>query len=405
MKKRKFSIKNRYVALALTLSAVVVVYILLTHIRTVISVISKLISYISPLIWGIAIAYILWPIVAFIENKLLFKLKKQTVRRGLSLFITIIIVLGFLSFLAFLLIPNIIASVEALSDNINTYITSAKDFITDLEKSFAERGINLKFEELFGSWDNALKAVISWLPQNIESLAGTFYEIGTGLFNALIVFVIAIYLLADKERMIRYAKTLEEAIFPGSWRAKLDHFLAECDRIFSRYIGTNFLDALIVGVASLIFLLIFDMPYAALISVVAALCNMIPTFGPIVALVFSGLLLVFYNPWYALWYLVFAIIVQAIDAYFIKPKLFGGSLGLPAVITLTSIIIFGRIFGLLGVLLGVPLAAILYYLIQHFVRIGLKKHRKTKPTSAAQEPATDKAATAEPDALIETKEE
>ena len=153
-----------------------------------------------------------------------------------------------------------------------------------------------------------------------------------------------------------------------------------------------------------IFLLIFNMPYAALISVVAALCNMIPTFGPIVALVFSGLLLVFSNPWYAFWYLIFAIIVQAIDAYFIKPKLFGGSLGLPAVITLTSIIIFGRIFGLLGVLLGVPLAAILYYLIQHFVRIGLKKHQKNKPAAEGPSP-DDAAAIAETAAATEEAEE
>ncbi len=383
MKKRRFLMKNRYVALALTLSTVVVVYILLTHIRSVFAIFSKIISYLSPLIWGIAIAYILWPLVRFFEEKLLFKLKKPSVRRGLSLFFTIIIFLAFLSFLAFSMIPNIITSVESLSENLNSYITSAKDFIANLEKNLVNRGLNFKFEELFGSWDNALKGLISWLPQSIESIAGTFYDIGTGLFNALIVFVIAMYLLADKERMLRFAKTLEQAAFPEKWRVKLDHFLRECDRILSRYIGTNFIDALIVGVASLLFLLIFNMPYAPLISVVAAICNMIPTFGPIVALVFSGLLLVFSNPWNALWYLVFAIVVQAIDAYFIKPKLFGGSLGLPSVITLTSIIIFGRMFGLLGVLLGVPLAAILYYIIQHFITIGLKKHQKKQTEELA----------------------
>ena len=86
-----------------------------------------------------------------------------------------------------------------------------------------------------------------------------------------------VYLLADKERMIAFTKTVEEAIVPDKWRIKLDHFLQNCDRIFSRYIRTNFLDALIVGIASLLFLLIFNMPYAALISVIAAICNMIPT--------------------------------------------------------------------------------------------------------------------------------
>ncbi len=383
MRKHKL-LKNRYVALALSLSFVVVVYILLTHIKTVFSVISKIIGYLSPLIWGIVIAYILWPIVRFSEKRLFFKLKKHGVRRALSLVLTIVIFLAFLSFLAFSLVPNIIASVESLSENLSSYISSAKEFIANIENNLHARGINLNIEDLIGSWDNTLKSIISWLPQSIESLAGTFYEIGSGIFNGLIIFVIAMYLLADKERMIAFTKTVEEAIVPDKWRIKLDHFLQNCDRIFSRYIRTNFLDALIVGIASLLFLLIFNMPYAALISVIAAICNMIPTFGPIVAFVVSGLLLVFSNPWYAFWYLVFAIVVQALDAYFIKPKLFGGSLGLPSVVTLTSIIIFGRIFGLLGVLIGVPLAAILYYLLQHFIRNAQeKKKRKALAVEAA----------------------
>jgi predicted PurR-regulated permease PerM len=155
-------------------------------------------------------------------------------------------------------------------------------------------------------------------------------------------------------------------------------FWGRCNSILIRYIGCDILDGLIVGAANFIFMLITGMPYNLLLSVVVGVTNLAPTFGPILGGVIGAFVLVLVNPWYALWFIIFTIILQTMDGYVIKPKLFGDSLGVSAVWILVSIIVGGRMFGVWGIMLAIPFAAIFDYVYRDMILKRLNK-KNIKP--------------------------
>lgn len=143
---------------------------------------------------------------------------------------------------------------------------------------------------------------------------------------------------------------------------KEESFLARCRHIFSTYISSNLLDAAIVGAATAVFLAVMRMPHIFPVALIAGITNMIPTVGPVIGLIAGCLFLIFSRPINALWFLLFTIALQLIDSYLIKPKLFGSTLGVPSFLVLVATLVGGWLFGILGVLLAVPVAAILLML-------------------------------------------
>ena len=168
---------------------------------------------------------------------------------------------------------------------------------------------------------------------------------------------------------------------PIQAHSRLRTFFRQCNHIVLRYFGSDLLDSLLVGVANAIFMLIFRMPYVALISVIVGVTNLLPTFGPVIGAVPAALILLLVDPWKALWFVIWTMVLQTIDGYVIKPLLYGDTLGLPAVWVLVSIIVGGRIFGVLGVLLAIPFAAICSYLLD---KIILKKQLRAEAQLAAE---------------------
>ena len=161
-------------------------------------------------------------------------------------------------------------------------------------------------------------------------------------------------------------------------------FLEKCRYIFSTYIRSNLLDATIIGAANAVFLAVMGLPHILSISLVAGLSNLIPTFGPLLGLIVGCLLLVFCQPISALWFLLFTVVLQLIDSYFIKPKLFGSTLGVPSFLVLVVTLVGGWFFGLWGILFAVPVAAILLMLWRD------RRKRKSSDEAAAD---ADNAAT------------
>ena len=139
----------------------------------------------------------------------------------------------------------------------------------------------------------------------------------------------------------------------------------------------DLLDGVIIGFSNGIFMKVAGMPYAVLLSMLVGVANLVPTFGPFVGGAIGALILVLVNPWYALWFLLFTFFIQMVDGYILKPRLFGDSLGVPAVWVLISIIFFGRIFGMIGVVISIPLAAILTYMYRSWIMIKLEKRRES----------------------------
>ena len=186
-------------------------------------------------------------------------------------------------------------------------------------------------------------------------------------------------MMAEKGRLKRGLKRLVTAIFhtkEGGPEAAIT-FLKKCDSILKRFVVYNFLDALIVGVVNFLFMVIFNLPYSGLISFVVAITNLVPTFGPIVGGVIGAVFLFLVNPAYALGFAIFTLALQTCDGYIIKPKLFGSTLGVSLTWILIAIIVGGRMFGVVGILLSIPGIAIID-LIYHDYFLKWLETRKAK---------------------------
>ncbi len=158
-----------------------------------------------------------------------------------------------------------------------------------------------------------------------------------------------------------------------------------CNQILVRYILFNLLDGLIVGLTNAVFMSILGMPYVVLISVVVGVANLVPTFGPVAGGAIGAFILVIVNPWHALWFLIFTVALQIVDGYVLKPKLYGNTFGVPSLWVLIMIIVGGRIFGLWGILISIPLAAILSFTFRENIWPWLKKRRARKDAETRRE--------------------
>ena len=195
-------------------------------------------------------------------------------------------------------------------------------------------------------------------------------------------FILAIYFLAGKQRLKGWIK---QSLWLVSKEKHYENVLnvgRHFNSIFAKYITCELIDAIIVGVINYIFMLILNMPYSIMISVVVGVANLVPTFGPIVGALIGALVLLLANPINALWFIIFTIVLQIVDGYWIKPRLFGDALNVSGVLILISIIVFGRIFGIIGIFLSIPLAAIIVYIIQEFVVPKIEKKKGLRGPSA-----------------------
>ena len=152
-------------------------------------------------------------------------------------------------------------------------------------------------------------------------------------------------------------------------------FVLRCDSILMSYISQTLLDSLIVGTVNAVFMLACGMQYIGLVSVVVALTNLIPNFGPIIGAVVGGFVLLLVNPLHALMFIVFCVALQFVDAYILKPKLFSSSLGVSGLLILVASIVLGNMFGILGMLLSIPVAAILSFIYRDYLLPRQERYR------------------------------
>ena len=285
------------------------------------------------------------------------------------------------------LIPNLISSISMLMDNADTYyatIEKAVDYVNSL--GF---GLHIDLSAIEASVRNWLGDFVNNLSNNLSSILNTTKDIGTVLLNIVIGVILAVYILFSKKYLLNGLQRLRKAILTPKRYESNTRFWNRCHDIFTQYIGCNIIDAMIIGISNAIFMLILGMPYVPLVSFVVGVANLIPTFGPIIGGAIGALVLVLVKPSYALWFLIFTIGIQILDAYVIKPRLFSSSIGLAPVWTLIAITVGGNLFGIVGILLAIPVAAILTFIYdERFVPWLQKKSkaRAARAKGAAEQP-------------------
>ena len=352
----------------------IVLYVALTHMPAVGKAFRTIGYFVYPVFMALVIAYVLSPLVRFFQIRVFAKVKSPTANRNLSVgVVCAIIILGCVLILV-VLVPQLVTSVMNLIQNLPEYTASLKGAMTDLQEWAARFQIDIS--EMVVSAGDLLENLTGMVSANAERIISTSFHVGRSVAAFVIAFILAIYFLCDnfpfQSNSFRLLRTL---VSPNVFSRTMQ-FLSQCNDIMMRYISSELLDALIIGGANAVFMLVMKMPYIALISLTVGLTNLAPTFGPIVGGAAGAVILVLVNPWDALGFLIFTVVIQTIDGYFIKPKLFGDMLGISSVWILASIIVGGRVLGVLGVLVAIPLAAIIALLYRDYLLPFMENYRE-----------------------------
>ena len=335
---------------------------MLTHLGTISGWAGAFLGYLKPIILGCVIAYLVNPLASVLDRGFLRGIKKDPLRWGLSVALGMIIVILLLSLLVLALIPQLVESIGLLLGNIDGYIASLQKWLQEL--NIAGIDIGNPLEEFVTSSEDLIKTGSQLLSSSLKSIVSTSKDLGKNIVSWGLALVLSFYLLSAKKALREGTTRLLKALMPAKVFGETMHFLGKCNDILVRYIVFSILDAVIVGGATAVFMAIVRMDYIGLIAVVCGVTNLIPSFGPIIGGAIGGFILLLVNPWHALMFLAFTAVLQTLDGYVIKPKLFGDSLGVSGLLILVAIIVFGNIFGIVGILLAIPLAAILDFVYE-----------------------------------------
>lgn len=356
-------------------ASVILFYLAMTQIGLFTSKIGEVIGIMQPFIIGFSIAYLLNFVLEFYEKRAFemewFKKIGLKSKRGLGLLLTYataFIVLGL--FIQFVL-PQLIDSVVGLVNDIPRYITNVTKLLEEIirDLNIGDEYYNIIIE----NFNNFINYVIKLATDLLPVLGGALATIASSIWNIILGIIISIYLLIDKEKFFALGKKVTYAIFSESKAKKTIELTHRSNDTFGRFLSGKILDSVIIGVLTFIILTTFGMPYALLVSVIIGVTNIIPFFGPFIGAIPSFIIILFISPPKALWFLLIIIIIQQIDGNIIGPKILGDSIGISAFWILFSIMVAGKFLGFVGMIIGVPLFAVIYSLIKEYVEDKLKK--------------------------------
>ncbi len=391
----KFRWEKKYLYWGITAFLVIVssisFFVLLNKINVVVKGLGILATILMPFILGCSFAYLLNPIMDFIEKKwiipLLQKQKNKKFMRAarfISITISLIFALTILTGLSIMVIPQLFESIVHVVNNLPGYSANLESWVLDLVKSNVDLQVMLseQFENLnilITDW-----AKTNLLPQInsiISSITSGVLGVLSVLKNIFIGLIISVYVLASKERFFAQSKRVLYAIFPVKASNVVLKTTRNCDKVFGGFIIGKIIDSAIIGVLCFIGMNIFSMPFPLLISVIIGVTNVIPFFGPFIGAIPSGLLILMIDPLSCLYFGIFILALQQFDGNILGPKILGDSTGLTAFWVMFAILISGGMFGFIGMLVGVPAFAVVYSIIAELVEARLKRRELPSKTS------------------------
>lgn len=376
--------------MAMAICIGILFYFLITNIGTIWSIIGTIAYYLYPVIAGVIIAYLINPLMNLFENKVFFVFKRKGIRRAISLFLSIIIVLVLIALVFIILVPQLYDSIMTIYQNKDDYL----EVIYSVLNKVGATSILTYIEGLFSGSESLFDKLIAYIGNNGDSIREGVMSLGGHVGAWGIGLIFSVYFLAAKDRIKEVSKNLLKSIQKNEelTNTTLKH-LTRMDFIVSRYVAMSIVDSIILGVANAIFMFVIGMEYVGLVSVVIGVTNLIPTFGPIIGIVVGGIILVLSNPLHALYFVIFMTAAMLIDGYLIRPKLFGKTLGVSGIWILIAVIVGGRILGVIGILLSIPVVAIIDYLIKEVYipsRRAREQEKEDKEKKAKEKRERDK---------------
>ena len=351
--------------------------------------VATLTSILMPFIYGGVIAYLLKPVCNTVENFLrrLFPEKMHGFAGGLAVAATLLFGLLLVYALLMMIIPQLITSVTALyytgRANMGKFVTwfNHLQFVADNETLMEY--VNKAYAAISVDLDSWIKNTLMPSMQNIIS------GVGIGVLNVVTVFknliigiIVAVYLLAARRKFVRQARLILYSIAKPRWADAIVTEVQYADKMFGGFINGKILDSAIIGLLCYLVCIIVKFPSALLVSVIIGVTNVIPFFGPFIGAVPATLLILIQTPIKALGFVLFVLILQQLDGNIIGPKILGNTTGLSSFWVLFAILLFGGLWGFVGMIIGVPLFAVIYDIIKKLVIHGLRRNEELEMLTA-----------------------
>ncbi|SJZ93052.1 AI-2E family transporter [Garciella nitratireducens] len=381
----KFQFDRKYLKISLyaffTIALIILFSLLISNFSDTVAffeqIFSSILNLFRPFIFASIFAYFLFRPVRWVESRIFgSRIKKEGVRRAFSI-LTIYAILFFLIGLFFYFtIPRIIRNISDLITGLPSYIEMFQEFLMEMQRSGKLNALGISIDiERFGLLENLLEYSMSFfkntqntIEEVLTSVINSAVFFTSGIFNIILAFFITFYILKDREELFESMRNFFYAFFPSKTIKKGRNFLRLADQVFGEYLVGNVIDSLMIGILCFLGLLLLNIKYALLISIIIAFSNLIPYFGPIFGAIPAIILTLFDRPIKAIWVALFILVLQQFDGNYLKPKILGDKVGLSPFWILFAITIGGGLFGVLGMFLGVPMVAICKVILSKIIR-------------------------------------
>lgn len=383
----EFNKKNvRIILLVITFA--VVLFTVAQNLASVYGAVRTVWSVFGVVITGLAMAFVLNVPLKLFENRLFYGMSEdrrpvvRKLRRPVSLVCALVVTLGVIVILIAVILPQLTRTVTEVAARVPEYISSVVNWINEFLAKF-----DIKIEalsEFTVDWEKAFEDLTTYLKEG--NVINTATDVGTAaastVMNTFLGLVVAVYVLAQKERIGRFTRRCIEAFLPVKLASGIGRIASMASDTFSNFVAGQLADSCILGILCYICMRIFRFPYPEVISVVIGVTSLVPMVGSFIGEVIGALLILIVSPLKALLFVVMVLAIQQVDGAFIYPRIVGKSVGLPGVAVFCAVIVGGNIAGVLGAVMGVPVCAVLYALLREAIEARLERRRRSEDALA-----------------------
>ena len=382
--------QKRYLYLMLSgfgaISLSILLFFALYRLRGIGELLQTIAGILLPFIYGGVVAYLARPMCntyeKFLTRHLPEKLRKFSPPAAVvGSIVTLLLIVYALCAMIF---PQVYDSVVSLGKTIPSRLES---FILWAETTFGEsETMDTLFDFFNTSYEKIYQQVDAWIRNDlfpqittlVSSVSSSVFAVLRSLYNLIIGLIVAVYVLSSRKRFARQSTLIVRSVLSEKWADAVLEEVALMDRMFGGFIDGKILDSLIIGVLCYLGCWILRIPNTLLISVFVGITNIIPFFGPLIGAVPSALLILIESPIKSVWFVIFVIFLQQLDGNVIGPRILGNKIGISGFWVMFAIIFFGGIWGVMGMVIGVPLFAVIYDLVRKLVKLGLRKKGKSE---------------------------
>lgn len=338
---------------------ITIIIIGLIKLDTLISMVSILWNACRVLVFGAMMAFVINLVMAKIEKRLGFMKKGK---RATSLLLSLILIFLFVYFLITLVVPSLSEAIGVIVAVLPKYFENTQKFLVNLFENNPQLAESINNLDI--NWKNLIQSGINVISTGVTNVLGTTFNVVTvivnSVFNFVLMFIFAIYVLLEKERFIQLYHRLTNLYLSETVKRRMDRCLNIINQTFSAFIGGQCIEATILGTLCTLGMIILRMPYPAMIGTLVGVINIIPMIGAYIGGAIGMFMVFTVSPIMSLWFLLYLCILQQIESNVIYPHVVGNSVGLPGIYVMMTVVIFGSLAGIPGMFLGIPTMASVY---------------------------------------------